>query len=80
MPVENNPAVPNPFLANPPVVQVVRHVRVTSNNEVVAEDPQKLQRYFARSVQPRAYPMRQNSAPQAREFPNTMNGNRKTTY
>lgn len=80
MPVQNNPALANPFLANPTVVQVVRHVRVTSNNEVVAENPQNLHRYFARSVQPRTYPQRQNAAPVAREFPNTMNGNRKTTY
>jgi uncharacterized protein (DUF427 family) len=77
---ENNPAAPNPFLANPPVVQVVRHVRVITGGEVVAEDPQKLVRHLQRAVQPRVYPQRLTVAPDARQFPNVTVGNRKTTF
>jgi uncharacterized protein (DUF427 family) len=79
MPFSFNPAAPNPFLANPPVVQVVRHVRVTTNGEVVAEDSQKLKRFLQRSVQPRIYPQRLVTAPGTRQFPNVGVGNLKTT-
>lgn len=77
---ENNPAWPSPFLANPPVVQVVRHVRVTGAGETVAENPQNLTRYFTRSYQPRVYPQRLNAAHPARQFPNVMVGAKKTPY
>jgi hypothetical protein len=77
---ENNPAAPNQFLANPPVVQVVRHVRVTGSGETVAEDPQKLVRHLQRAVQPRIFPQRLATPHGARQFPNVMVGNRKTTF
>lgn len=74
---ENNPALPNPFLANPPVVQVVRHVRLTAGGEVVQEDPQALRRYIQRAVQPRVYPQRLTTPNEARQFPNVMVGSLK---
>jgi hypothetical protein len=76
MPQENNPAAANPFLANPPVVQVVRHVASGGT----PADPQTLQRYFAREVQPRVYPQRLTGQHIARQFPNTTVGNKKTSY
>jgi hypothetical protein len=75
-PQENNPAAANPFLANPPVVQVVRHVASTGT----PADPQTLQRYFARAIQPRVYPQRLTGQHIARKFPNVTVGNKKTSY
>jgi hypothetical protein len=75
-PQESNPAAANPFLANPPVVQVVRHVASGGT----PADPQTLQRYFAREVQPRVYPQRLTGQHIARQFPNTTVGNKKTSY
>lgn len=68
----------NPFLANPPVVMVVRHVRITGSGEVVAENANNLPRYFAREVQPRAFPQRMTTQAVARTFPNV--GNTKKPF
>jgi hypothetical protein len=75
-PQENNPATANPFLANPPVVQVVRHVASAGT----PADPQTLHRYFARAIQPRVYPQRLTGQHLARQFPNATVGNKKTSY
>lgn len=67
----NNPNPPaNLFLANPPVVLVVRHVRVTGAGEVVAEDANNLPRVFARQVMPRGFPQRMTQQSTKREIPN----------
>jgi hypothetical protein len=75
---QNNPAGVNPFFTNPPLVMVVRHVRVTGAGEIVAEDPNTLPRYMVRAVGTRTYPQRQTPVPVARNIPNA--GNQKTTF
>jgi hypothetical protein len=51
-----NPIGANPFLALPPVVYVVRNVRVTPAGETIAEDPNRLPRMIFRLDYHRTYP------------------------
>jgi hypothetical protein len=60
---------PNPFLTTPPIVLVVRHVRVTGLGEVVVEDANTLPRFLMRVDANRVYPRQQIDAPSFRNIP-----------
>jgi hypothetical protein len=69
---------PNPFLTTPPIVLVVRHVRVTGLGEVVVEDANTLPRFVMRVDAHRVYPRPQNAAPPQRNIPE--HGERKKAF
>jgi hypothetical protein len=70
MAVYLNPlSLPNAFLQSPPVVLVVRHVRVTAASETIAEDANALVRYLRRIDGHRAYPQPLVRGPQQRNIP-----------
>ncbi len=60
---------PNPFFTKQPVVYAVRHVRVTSNNEIVVENANNLPRQLYRIVSYKAYPQRTQRPPEQRNIP-----------
>jgi hypothetical protein len=60
---------PNPFLTTPPVVLVVRHVRITGLGETVVEDANTLPRFLMRVDANRVYPRPQINVPSARNVP-----------
>jgi len=78
MAVSNTPAGPNPFFTNPPIVLVVRHVRVTGSGEVVAEDANDLHRYTYRSFNTRVFPQRLATQAAQRDIPNV--GQQKISF
>ena len=69
---------PNPFLTTPPIVLVVRHVRVTGLGEVVVEDANTLPRFLMRVDATRVYPRQQVDAPMTRNVPES--GERKKAF
>ncbi len=75
----SSPDRPNPFLTNPPAVVVVRHVRITQGNEVVAEDPNTLVRHLVRVDYNRVFPRRLTAAAPERTHPEA-SGSAKEPY
>lgn len=75
---DNNPASANPFFSNPPVVMVVRHVRITGSGEIVKEDPNALTRYLMRASKMRTLPQMPMPNNSPRNFPNI--GNKKESF
>jgi hypothetical protein len=69
---------PNPFLTTPPIVLVVRHVRITAALEVVVEDANTLPRFLMRVDATRVYPKPQVVAPMTRNIPE--HGERKKAF
>jgi hypothetical protein len=75
----NNPiGQPNPFFTTPPIVLVVRHVRLTAANELVAEDAQALPRHLMRADYHRVQPLPIVNAPVQRNYPE--HGIKKKAY
>ena len=69
---------PNPFLTTPPIVLVVRHVRITGIGEVVVEDANTLPRFIRRIDATRVYPRPQVAGPPQRNIPE--NGEKKKAF
>jgi len=69
---------PNPFLTTPPIVLVVRHVRITGADEVVVEDANTLYRYLMRVDAHRVFPRPLIDAPPVRNIPE--HGMRKKAF
>lgn len=65
----NPPSTPSPFLTTPPIVMVVRHVRITPSGDVVAEDSNALPRHLRRIDQTRVFPRPLAGSPVARNIP-----------
>ena len=70
--------VSNPFLTTPPIVMVVRHVRVTGMSEVVVEDANTLPRFTMRVDAHRVFPRPLVDAPPTRNVPE--HGQRKKAF
>jgi len=71
--------LPNPFLTTPLVVLVVRNVRTDPvSGEVVAENPNTVQRHINRVSAQHVYPRRQVALPIERNLPDSFA--RKVAY